>query len=71
MSLLQPGDCHAFEAAGRRFLYLAPSAAVMAVDDVSAAVLDTVTERRRSPDESARGHGQFLILKLWPTVLAK
>ena len=51
MSLLQPGDCHAFEAAGRRFLYLAPSAAVMAVDDVSAAVLDTVAERRRSHED--------------------
>jgi uncharacterized protein len=51
MSLLQPGDCHGFEAGGRRFLYLAPSAAVLAVDDVSAAVLDTVAERRRSPDD--------------------
>ena len=30
MIALQPGDCHSFEAAGRRFLYLAPSAAVMA-----------------------------------------
>jgi uncharacterized protein len=53
MSLLQPGDCHAFEAGGQRFLYLAPSAAVMAVDDVSAAVLDTVAERRRSPEDVA------------------
>jgi uncharacterized protein len=53
MSLLQPGDCHAFEAGGQRFLYLAPSAAVMAVDGVSAAVLDTVAERRRSPEDVA------------------
>lgn len=51
MSLLHPGDCHAFEAGGRRFLYLAPSAAVMAVDDVSAAVLDAVALRARSSEE--------------------
>src|SRR5215467_6000637 len=51
MATLHPGDCHAFEAAGRRFVYLAPSAAVLAVDDVSAAVLDTVAERPRSAQE--------------------
>jgi uncharacterized protein len=51
MSLLQPGDCHAFEAGGRRFLYLAPSAAVLGVDDVSAAVLDAVAARPRSPED--------------------
>lgn len=52
MSLLQLrlGDCHAFEAAGRRFLYLAPSAAVMAVDDISAAVMDAVAAEPRSHD---------------------
>jgi uncharacterized protein len=50
MSLLhlRPGDGHPFEAGGQRYLYLAPSAAVMAVDAVSAAVLDAVTERARS-----------------------
>jgi uncharacterized protein len=47
----QPGDCHAFEAAGRRFVYLAPSAAVMAVDGVSAAILDAVASRPHSRDE--------------------
>ncbi len=51
MSTLHPGDCHAFEAGGRRFLYLAPSAAVMAIDDVSAAVLDAVSLRSRSTAE--------------------
>jgi uncharacterized protein len=51
MIALQPGDCHAFEAAGRRFVYLAPSAAVMAIDDASAAVLDTVAARPHSRDE--------------------
>ena len=34
MTVLHPGDCHAFDAAGQRFLYLAPSAAVMAIDEV-------------------------------------
>ena len=58
MSLLQPGDCHAFEAGGRRFLYLAPSAAVMAVDDVSAAVLDAVAERPRSPEDVVAAAGR-------------
>ncbi len=53
MSLLGPGDCHGFEAGGRRFLYLAPSAAVMAVDDVSAAVLDAVADFPRSSDDVA------------------
>jgi uncharacterized protein len=51
MNVLQPGDCHAFEAGGSRFLYLAPSAAVITVDDVSAAVLDAVAARPRSQPE--------------------
>jgi uncharacterized protein len=50
---VRPGDCHPFEAAGQRYLYLAPSAAVMALDEVSAAVLDTVAERARSTEEVA------------------
>jgi uncharacterized protein len=51
VTLLGPGDCHPFEAAGRRFLYLAPSAAVVAIDDLSAAVLDAVGTRPRGRDE--------------------
>lgn len=51
MSMLQSGDCHAFEAGGQRFVYLAPSAAVLAIDDVSAAVLDAVALRAQSADE--------------------
>jgi uncharacterized protein len=47
MSLLQRGEYHGFEAAGRRFLYLTASAAVMTMDDVSAAVIDAVAERPR------------------------
>jgi uncharacterized protein len=57
MSLLHPGDCHLFEAAGRRFVYLAPSAAVMAVDDVSAAVLDAVAGRPQSSREIVEALG--------------
>src|SRR5687767_7718048 len=51
LNALQAGDCHAFEAGGQRFLYLAPSAAVMAVDDVSAAVLDSIAARARTSEE--------------------
>jgi uncharacterized protein len=42
LTVLNPGDCHVFEAGGRRHVYLAPSAAVMAIDDASAAVLDAL-----------------------------
>src|SRR5688500_4893974 len=51
LNAILPGDAHAFEAAGQRFLYLAPSAAVMAIDDVSAAVLDAIATRARSSQE--------------------
>jgi uncharacterized protein len=39
MSTLARREAHAFEAAGQRFLYLVPSAAVFALDDCSSAVL--------------------------------
>ena len=42
MSQLQLREFHSFEAAGQRFLYLVPSAAVFALDDCSAAVLETI-----------------------------
>jgi uncharacterized protein len=51
MSLLRRGDYHGFEAAGQRFLYLATSAAVVAMDDVSASVLDAVERRPHTRDE--------------------
>jgi uncharacterized protein len=50
MTTLHPGDCHAFEAGGRRFVYLAPSAAVLAIDEVSAAVLDAVARTPQTDD---------------------
>ncbi|MBV8818498.1 MAG: radical SAM protein, partial [Acidobacteriaceae bacterium] len=37
---MNPGEYHAFEAAGRQFLYLVPSAAVFELDDASSAVLE-------------------------------
>ena len=48
MITLQPGNCHVFDTGGRRFLYLAPSAAVMAIDGVTADVLDAVTDGPQS-----------------------
>ena len=45
------GECHPFEAAGRHFLYLVPSAAVFALDDTSAAVVDTLRGRQLAPAE--------------------
>ena len=47
-------EFHPFEAAGRRFLYLVPSAAVFALDDCSSAVLDSLTSGPRLVDELTR-----------------
>ncbi len=41
-------EFHLFQAAGRDFLYLVPSAAIFALDVPSAAVLGVLGERRRS-----------------------
>ena len=48
MSLLGLREFHPFEAAGRRFLYLVPSAAVFALDDCSEAVLKQLHEGPRA-----------------------
>ena len=42
MSLLGLGEFQAFGAAGQRFLYLVPGAAVFALDDAASALLDTL-----------------------------
>ena len=42
MTQLVKGESHRFEAAGRAFLYLVPSAAVFGLDEVSRAVMDTL-----------------------------
>ncbi len=51
MIALVPREYHAFQAAGRDFLYLVPSAAVFALDEATAAVLRTVAETR-APEDS-------------------
>ena len=44
MIALVPREFHLFQAAGRDFLYLVPSAAVFALDAPTSAVLRVVTE---------------------------
>ncbi len=53
MTQLALAEFHPFEAAGRRFLYLVPSAAVFGLDDASGAVLDTLAASPRSAGEVA------------------
>jgi len=48
---LRPAEYHGFDAAGARYLYLVPSAAVVRLDDVSAAVLDRVEAGDGTPAE--------------------
>jgi len=43
-------EFHSFEAAGQRFLYLVPSAAVFALDECSQAVLDELEAKPRDAD---------------------
>ncbi len=50
MIALAPREFHLFQAAGRDFLYLVPSAAVFALDEASSAVLRVVTEAKRAED---------------------
>ena len=47
-------EFHPFEAAGRRFLYLVPSAAVFALDDCSSAIVDSLANGPRGVDELER-----------------
>ncbi len=47
-------EFHPFEAAGRRFLYLVPSAAVFALDDCSSAMLDSLADGPRPVDDLTR-----------------
>ncbi|HEV3139540.1 MAG TPA: hypothetical protein VGY57_03440, partial [Vicinamibacterales bacterium] len=44
---------HRFEAAGKPFVYLVPSAAIFELDDASDAILRALTERPRTRDELA------------------
>ena len=42
---------HRFEAAGKPFVYLVPSAAIFALDDAADAILRTLTERPHTREE--------------------
>ncbi|HXT70487.1 MAG TPA: quinohemoprotein amine dehydrogenase maturation protein [Vicinamibacterales bacterium] len=53
MNAINPGDCHVFQAGGVHHVYLAPSAAVMAIDETSAAVLDELAHGPLSTDDLA------------------
>ena len=50
-AVIELREFHSFEAAGNRFLYLVPSAAVVQIDDASAAVIGALRERGRTPAE--------------------
>jgi uncharacterized protein len=50
-------EFHSFEAAGREFLYLVPSAAVFELDDTASAVLARLREGEATPHELVEGLG--------------
>jgi len=51
MIALTRREFHLFQAAGRDFVYLVPSAAVFALDEVTSAVLRVVSESKRSEED--------------------
>lgn len=51
MSAYRHGEFHAFEGGGHNYLYLVPSAAIFALEDLSAAVLDLLKGRELTRDE--------------------
>ncbi|HEX4527198.1 MAG TPA: quinohemoprotein amine dehydrogenase maturation protein [Gaiellaceae bacterium] len=53
MMQLRRGEYHSFRGGDARFLYLVPSAAVVRLDDVAEAVLETLAEGDRSATELA------------------
>lgn len=53
MNRLTLAEFHRFEAAGRRFLYLVPSAAVFGLDEVSDAIIGALAEGPRTAGELA------------------
>lgn len=54
---LRRGEFHAFQGSDSRFLYLVPSAAVVQIDDLSHAVLETLAAGDRSASELAETLG--------------
>ncbi len=51
MITLGAREHHRFEAAGKPFVYLVPSAAIFALDDAADAILRTLSERPRTREE--------------------
>src|SRR6476620_11747440 len=51
MTILAAREHHRFEAAGRPFVYLVPSAAIFELDDAADAIMRSLTERPRPQDE--------------------
>src|SRR5262245_47460029 len=64
---------HRFEAAGKPFVYLVPSAAIFELDEAADAVLQTLRERPRTRDELVAGtevpggDGGFWRGRMWST----
>jgi uncharacterized protein len=63
MSAYRPGEFHAFEGGGRDYLYLVPSAAIFALEDLSKAVLALLDGHELSKHEivadlAARGYAR-------------
>ena len=51
MMTLTAGEHHRFEAAGKPFVYLVPSAAIFALDDTADAILSALTDRPYTREE--------------------
>ena len=51
MSAYRQGEFHAFEGGGQNYLYLVPSAAIFALEDLSSAVLDLLKGRELTRDQ--------------------
>ena len=51
MTQLVSREAHRFEAAGRSYLYLVPSAAVFGLDETSRAVIDALDDRPWQADD--------------------
>ena len=57
MNALAAREMHRFRAAGRDFMYLVPSAAIFALDEPSAAILDRLAEGAQTPEWLTRDLG--------------
>jgi uncharacterized protein len=51
MSAYRQGEFHAFEGGGQNYLYLVPSAAIFALEDLSSAVLELLKQRELTRDQ--------------------